>query len=117
MMCFVGVTNAMLMSVTERFREIGTLKCLGASDTLIVLVFFFEALLVGLIASAAGALAGVAIMSLAVNFMGLPLLGANAFSSALMAAVCGLVLTLLAAVAPAVHAARMPAVNALRVEI
>ena len=29
LVCTVGITNSMLMSVSERFREIGTMKCLG----------------------------------------------------------------------------------------
>jgi predicted neutral ceramidase superfamily lipid hydrolase len=37
--CFVGIVNSMLMSVTERIKEIGTLKCLGALDGFIVLAW------------------------------------------------------------------------------
>ncbi|MCK4402075.1 ABC transporter permease, partial [bacterium] len=36
MVCVVGIANAMLMSVTERYKEIGTMKCLGALDRFII---------------------------------------------------------------------------------
>src|SRR5438105_14869317 len=45
LMCLVGITNSMLMSVTERYKEIGTFKCLGATDGFIVKVFFLEAII------------------------------------------------------------------------
>ena len=35
----VGITNAMLIAVSERYREIGTMKCLGAMDRHILLLF------------------------------------------------------------------------------
>ncbi|HOT52163.1 MAG TPA: hypothetical protein PLI07_14365, partial [Candidatus Hydrogenedentes bacterium] len=43
LVCVVGITNAMLMSVTERYREIGTMKCLGALDWFVVKLFLIEA--------------------------------------------------------------------------
>ena len=54
LVAFVGILNAMLMSVTERFREIGTMKCLGALDSFIVKLFLIESFFQG----GAGTVAG-----------------------------------------------------------
>src|SRR5437870_8417230 len=56
--CTVGIANSMLMSVTERFKEIGTMKCLGAMDGFIVKLFLLEAGFLGVVASVIGWLVG-----------------------------------------------------------
>lgn len=116
-MCLVGVTNSMLMSVAERYREIGTIKCLGASDSFIVRVFFLEALLLGFAGSLAGALAGVGLSAATSVFAGTPVPMVGALGVVLLATAIGVVMTVLAAVAPAMQAAKMPAAAALRVEV
>lgn len=116
-MCLVGVTNSMLMSVTERYREIGTIKCLGASDGFIVKVFVLEAMMLGMIGSVAGAILGSLIMGVAVSFGGLTATTSDMMNSAGVSSLVGILLTLVAAIAPAVQAARMPAAAALRVEV
>ena len=58
LVCVVGIVNAQLMAVTERFREIGTMKCLGALDSFILRLFLLEAGMQGLVGSAIGALSG-----------------------------------------------------------
>ncbi len=58
MVCGVGITNAMLMSVTERYREIATLKCLGALDGSILWIFIMEACIQGVVGGAVGSLLG-----------------------------------------------------------
>ena len=116
-MCLVGVTNSMLMSVTERYREIGTIKCLGASDSFIVKVFFFEALLLGVIGSLAGSLLGTALMAGLMSATGSPPGFISAVEVVAVGTVTGLLMTVMAAIAPAVQASRMPAAAALRVEI
>ena len=60
----VGIVNSMLMSVTERYKEIGTMKCLGALDKFIVRLFILEALLLGVLASVIGAFVGTMAMTL-----------------------------------------------------
>ncbi len=57
-LCVVVIANTMLMSVTERVSEIGTLKCLGALDRFIVRMFLVESVFIGVLASTAGALGG-----------------------------------------------------------
>jgi hypothetical protein len=47
LVCVVGIVNAQLMAVTERFREIGTMKCLGALDRFILRLFILESRLGG----------------------------------------------------------------------
>lgn len=112
LMCLIGVTNAMLMSVTERYREIGTFKCLGASNGFVVRVFLIEALLLGSIGSVCGSLLGCMAVCLMQGHFDRYVLNIILLSSSI-----GLVMTVLASIFPAIAAAKMPAAAALRVEV
>lgn len=120
--CTVGITNAMLMSVTERYKEIGTMKCLGALDSFIVKLFFIESCLLGLIASVLGFVAGWLVISL-VHLIGdgTVVFGGQFWRSSgvlgVEAAAIGTFLTFIATIFPAIRAAQMPPAAALRVEI
>ena len=122
LVCFVGIMNSMLMSVTERFREIGTMKCLGAMNNFVVKLFLIEAGLMGIIASFTGWLAGWFIIALIHIFTD----GVKAFNGGFWAGsgrevavsmLIGVGITLLAAIPPAYRAAQMPPAVALRSEI
>ena len=123
LVCAVGITNAMLMSVTERFREIGTMKCLGALDKYIVEMFLLEALFQGF----AGSVIGCVIGFIASLFSQAFRLGFGAVFSSFpvvdilgtlgIALVVGSVLSVLASIYPAYRAAKMPPAVAMRMEI
>jgi len=58
LICTIGTLNAIVMSVTERIKEIGTLKCLGSRNIHIVEIFLFESVLLGIVGGVAGGLLG-----------------------------------------------------------
>ncbi len=120
--CMVGVSNALLMSVTERIKEIGTMKCLGALDSFVIKLFLIEALLTGM----ASSIVGVALGLLACVLLNLGQFGSLVLHEApwsplavkgALTVLLGCVLSVLAAIYPSLVAARMQPVEAMRTEI
>jgi len=121
LVCAVGIVNAQLMAVTERFREIGTMKCLGALDRFVLRLFLLEAGMQGVAGAAAGALGGalLALIHGSLRFGGVGLTHlpwGQVGLSLLWATVVGCLLSLIGVLYPAVVASRMRPVEAMRVE-
>ncbi|MBC8229152.1 ABC transporter permease [bacterium] len=120
--CVVGIANAMLMAVTERFREIGTMKCLGALNKFVVELFLLEAGFQGLSGAIIGALLG-CLFTVLFNlknygldlFWNFPLWQTLAIIGA--SCIVGMILAIVGAAGPAYQAAKMPPAEAMRVEV
>ena len=119
LVCVVGIANAMLMSVTERFREIGTMKCLGALDSFIIKLFLLESTFQGVVGTSIGIVIGL-LMTLGLTLLAY---GNYVFSyfpsggilqAALASLVAGTLLSLIGAMLPAYKAAKMEPVEAMR---
>jgi len=119
--CLVGIVNAMLMAVTERIKEIGTLKCLGATDAFIVRAYFLESSMQGILGTLLGLAFGLA-MALAVaasyypGYVGSNLPWASLLASMGKALLTGTLLSIGASILPAYGAACKQPVDAMRVE-
>ncbi len=119
--CVVGIANAMLMSVTERFSEIATMKCLGATDGFIMINFILESILQGFVGGIIGTGLGLALgitrswASFGVSaFKHMP--GGSLAAAAGISFVISLLVSALAAVYPARIAAKLAPMEAMRIE-
>ncbi len=119
--CGVAITNSMIMSVSERFKEIGTMKCLGALNHHVVLIFLIEGFILGAIGGTigglSGSLAGLIMGGIQFGFEKLSLVPlGEIFHHAAMGVAAALTLSEVGSIYPAYFAARLSPTEALRFE-
>lgn len=110
----VGIINTMLMSVLERFKEIGALKAVGWANSDIMAMILVESVLLGVFGAVAGIVLGVLVSFAVSSAVGIttlvtPVLLAEVFVFAVSLGIAG-------GLYPAYIASKMDPVEALRAE-
>jgi len=115
----IGIMNIMLVSVTERIREIGLRKAVGAKRRDILIQFLIEAATLGLCGGAVGVLVGwgiVKIISGIATNLGFPFSAMLSGDAILLAVGVSVFVGLVSGLYPAVRAARLDPIESLRHE-
>ncbi|MFD1565251.1 ABC transporter permease [Haloarchaeobius amylolyticus] len=110
----IGIANIMLVSVTERTREIGIMKAVGAQNRDVLGLFLTESVILGIIGAILGTGLGLVAGYLGVQYIDLPLVYPLEYVA--LAIVVGIVVGILAGLYPAWRAARTDPIDALRYE-
>lgn len=110
----IGVMNIMLVSITERTREIGTRKALGAPQKDILFQFVIEAMIICLIGGLIGVAFGLGIATIASTALGYPT--TPELSVILIAVGFSILIGLFFGYYPAKKAAKLDPIEALRYE-
>ena len=108
----IGVMNIMLVSVTERTREIGIRKSIGARTGAILSQFLFEASILTFLGGIVGIILGIIISHIMCNVIGFSVIitPTSIFGAAFFSVMVGLFFGLY----PARKAAKMKPIDALR---
>ncbi|MFT6794134.1 MAG: putative ABC transport system permease protein, partial [Rubritalea sp.] len=110
----IGIMNIMLATVTERTREIGLRRALGAKKSDIITQFMVEAVLLSLIGGLIGILLGIAVPQLISNFTSM-----NAIispGSVVLAFIISALTGIVFGIYPAAKSAQLDPIEALRNE-
>lgn len=110
----IGVMNIMLVSITERTREIGTRKALGAKNSSIRFQFIIESMILCLIGGILGILVGFLLGAIAASILGYS--AAVPVAAIIIAVGFSMVIGIFFGYYPANKAARMDPIEALRYE-
>jgi putative ABC transport system permease protein len=110
----IGVMNIMLVSVTERIREIGLRKALGATPRVIRRQFLVEASVLGLAGGVLGAGLGLLVAWILPHFISDPITISPVAMAAAIVVAIGIGVAF--GVYPAGRAAKLPPIDALRSE-
>ena len=102
----IGIMNMMLVSVTERTREIGTRKALGAPNKWIMMQFLAESILISFIGSFVGMVIGVILSQV----------GGYIFKTEVPISVWSVVISVSVAVVVGVVSGLMPAIKAMKLD-
>lgn len=110
----IGIANIMIVSVTERTREIGIMKAIGARKRDIVQLFLVEAVILGTIGAILGVLTGLGVGYIGVTLIGWPM--AYPVDWIIVAVVVGVFVGVVSGLYPAWRAAKVDPIEALRWE-
>jgi len=110
----IGIMNMMLVSVTERTREIGLRKAVGATSGLVLLQFLIEAIVLSLLGGTLGVGLALAAGTAAGHVIGITAVFAP--TTIVTAFGISVGIGIIFGIAPAIKAARMKPIDALRYE-
>jgi len=122
----IGIINTMIMSIYEQTKEIGIIKAIGASDFQVLIIFLIQAGLIGLIGGLLGLSITYLLMQVADPYV-VKLLSDQGFTAvttffhfqplnALYITLSSILVGIIAGIYPAMKAAKLDPVNALRYE-
>ncbi|QSG12113.1 ABC-type antimicrobial peptide transport system,permease component [Halapricum desulfuricans] len=110
----IGIANIMLVSVTERTREIGIMKAVGAQRRDILGLFIVEAIILGVLGAILGTALGLLAGYVVAGYIGIPWVFPVRWTA--IAIVVGIAVGVLAGLYPAWSASRTDPIDALRYE-
>lgn len=110
----IGIMNIMLVTVTERTREIGIRKAIGAKRKVIILQFLIESVLLTVTGGFIGVLFGLGISRILTSAMSLP--NTISFNAIGLAVAVSCVIGIVFGIYPAYKASKLQPIEALRYE-